>query len=462
MSFSRMVPFIEHKKRGGRHGEEELTAFCRALVDGSVPDYQVAAWLMAVCWRGMDEEETLALTRALVASGESLDWSGLGTPVADKHSTGGVGDKTSLVLVPLMAAAGVPFAKMSGRGLGHTGGTTDKLESVPGLRTELSAVEMRAQVERIGCAIVSQSPSLVPADRILYALRDVTATVDSLPLIAASVMSKKLAAGAHAIVLDVKYGAGAFMPTLPAARELARRMVAIGVGAGRGVRAVVSPMEEPLGRAVGNALEVREAIETLRGGGPHDLRDLTLELGAHLLALAGAGRGGSQAGREVDGAPGAPAQERTRLERLLDTGAAADVFGRMIEAQGGDRRVVGSPDVLPGAEAALELAFPGADPAWVAGLNARAVGEAAVELGAGRRHKTDALHPGTGVVFHRKRGDRVAPGEPLATIHARDPDEARLAAGRLLRAYSFRAEEPATPARGWEVIDMRANELPVA
>ncbi|HEX5724154.1 MAG TPA: thymidine phosphorylase, partial [Longimicrobiaceae bacterium] len=281
------VALIERKKAGEALTDGELRFLCRGYLDGSIPDYQVAAWLMAVVWRGMTPAETLAFTRALVDTGARLDWSGLDRPTVDKHSTGGVGDKTSIVLVPLMAAAGAAFVKMSGRGLGHTGGTLDKLESIPGFRVDLSPEEMRAQVERIGCALVGQSPALVPADGALYALRDVTATVDSVPLIAASVMSKKLAGGAGAIVLDVKWGSGAFMRTPAEARALARVMVELGEGAGRRTRAVLSGMEQPLGSAVGNALEVREAIDTLRGGGPPELWALTLELGAHLLLLAG-------------------------------------------------------------------------------------------------------------------------------------------------------------------------------
>jgi pyrimidine-nucleoside phosphorylase len=458
-----MVPFIEHKKRGGRHSQEELTAFCRALVEGALPDYQVSAWLMAVCWRGMDEEETLALTRAMVATGDTLDWSSSRRPVVDKHSTGGVGDKTSLVLVPLMAAAGIPLAKMSGRGLGHTGGTVDKLESIPGLSTELSPHEMQAQVERIGCAVVTQSAALVPADKVLYALRDVTATVDSLPLVASSIMSKKLAAGAHAIVLDVKYGSGAFMQSLDEARRLARLMVSIGEGAGRRTTAVVSPMEEPLGRAVGNALEVREAIEALRGQGPDDLRDLTLELGTQLLLLAGrvtAAGWASSAGR--NGAVEDAGEIRERLLGLLRSGAAAASFGRMIEAQGGDPGVVDRPDSLPAAKLTLPLGFTGSRPAWVGALDAREVGETALDLGAGRRSKGQPLHPGTGIVLHRKTGDPVAPGDVIATIHARTTDEARRAAERLTRAYSFRGDPPPAAARPWEVIGLSNPEFPLA
>ncbi|HEX7243358.1 MAG TPA: thymidine phosphorylase, partial [Longimicrobiaceae bacterium] len=280
-----IVPLIAAKRRGGEHTAEELALLCREFAAGRIPDYQMSAWLMAVVWQGMTDGETLAMTRAMVETGAVLDWSGLDRPTVDKHSTGGVGDKTSIVLVPLMAAAGAAFVKMSGRGLGHTGGTLDKLEAIPGFRVNLPLDEMRAQVARIGCALVGQSPELVPADGVLYALRDVTGTVESVPLIAGSIMSKKLAGGARTVVLDVKWGVGAFMPTVEEARVLARALVRIGEGAGRRTRAVLSPMEEPLGEAVGNALEVREAVDTLRGGGPDDLWALTLELGSHLLTL---------------------------------------------------------------------------------------------------------------------------------------------------------------------------------
>ncbi|HEV2150640.1 MAG TPA: thymidine phosphorylase, partial [Longimicrobiaceae bacterium] len=353
-----VVALIDRKKRGGELTPEEIGFLLEGFVAKRIPDYQVSAWLMAVVWRGMTEAETLALTRAMVESGAALDWSGLDRPTVDKHSTGGVGDKTSLVLVPLMAAAGAAFVKMSGRGLGHTGGTLDKLEAIPGFRVSLGLEEMRAQVERIGCALVGQSPELVPADRDLYALRDVTGTVESVPLIAGSIMSKKLAGGARTLVLDVKWGAGAFMTTLEAARELADALVRIGEGAGRRTRAVLSPMEEPLGRAVGNALEVREAIDTLRGGGPPDLWELTVELGMHLLVLAGLAASESEA--------------HARMAELRASGRAAEAFADLVEAQGGDPRVVDDPDgVLPRAPVVREVALDAEDGRWVAALDAR-------------------------------------------------------------------------------------------
>jgi pyrimidine-nucleoside phosphorylase len=379
---------------------------------------------MAVCLRGMSEEETLALTRALIASGETLDWSHLAKPAVDKHSTGGVGDKTSLVLAPLMAAAGLPFVKMSGRGLGHTGGTVDKLESIPGFRVELAPDELRAQVERIGCVLVSQGRALVPADRKLYALRDVTGTVESVPLIASSVMSKKLAAGAAAIVLDVKWGAGAFMPTREAARELAGAMVAIGLGAGRRVRAVLSGMDEPLGRCVGNALEVREAIDTLRGGKgtepPHELRELVLLLGVQLLLLAG---------EETDASAA-----RDRLEALLDGGAALARFRALVEAQGGDPRVVDDLDRLPAAPRVTRVEADAEG--WLEPVNARLVAEAALVLGAGRRSREDRVNPAVGVRLRAKGGAHVQPGATLAEVHAADAETEAVA--RELLAQAFR------------------------
>jgi pyrimidine-nucleoside phosphorylase len=434
-----MVSLIARKRAGGELDADELGWLCRAYVAGEIPDYQIAAWLMAVCCRGMSEAETLALTRAMVGSGDTLDWSHLDATAVDKHSTGGVGDKTSLVLVPLMAAAGLPFVKMSGRGLGHTGGTLDKLESIPGFRVELDPSSMRAQVGRIGCALVGQSPELVPADKLLYSLRDVTATVDCMPLIAASIMSKKLAAGAPVVVLDVKFGSGAFMRTADDARELARAMVRIGTGAGRRVRAVLSPMEEPLGRAVGNALEVREAIDTLNGAGPEDLWALTEELGTHLLLMAGAER-------EPDSA-------RATLRALRDGGDAARRFAALVEAQGGDPAVLREPGLLPAAAVVETLDAPEGADHWVAGVDARTVGEAALALGAGRRAKTDTLDLGVGVRLRRKTGERVAPGEPLAEIHARSAGDARAAAALLRTAYSLqpRPVETATPAP--EVVD---------
>jgi pyrimidine-nucleoside phosphorylase len=431
-----VVALIERKKRGEPLTQSELEQLSGGYLRGEVPDYQMAAWLMAVCWRGMTDEETLAFTRALVASGTELSWDHLDRPAVDKHSTGGVGDKTSLVLVPLMAAAGLPFVKMSGRGLGHTGGTLDKLESIAGFSVNLSLAELRQQVGRIGCALVGQSPELVPADGVLYALRDVTGTVNALPLIAASIMSKKLAGGASVIVLDVKYGSGAFLPEPEEARRLAAAMVAIGTGAGRRVRAVLSPMEQPLGRAVGNALEVREVIETLHGAGPADLWDLTLELGSQLLVMSGEAADAGSA--------------RERLSRLRDSGAAAAKLEELIAAQGGDPGVVADADRLPAAPIVTTVEAPGAG--WVSRLDARTIGEAALELGAGRRVKTDALDLSVGIRLLARMGDRVEAGQPLAELHSSSADRAAQAEGAVRSAYAFSADRPPASTPGYEVV----------
>ncbi len=432
-----VVALIERKKRGESLTQQELEQLSGGFLRGEVPDYQMAAWLMAVCWRGMTDEETLGFTRALVASGTELSWGHLDRPAVDKHSTGGVGDKTSLVLVPLMAAAGLPFVKMSGRGLGHTGGTLDKLESIAGFSVNLSLADLRQQVERIGCALVGQSPELVPADGVLYALRDVTGTVNALPLIAASIMSKKLAGGASVIVLDVKYGSGAFLPEPEEARRLAAAMVAIGTGAGRRVRAVLSPMEQPLGRAVGNSLEVREVIETLHGGGPADLWDLTLELGSQLLVMSGEAA-------DADSA-------RDRLMKLRDSGAAAAKLEELIAAQGGDARVVGEPDRIPLAPTVTTMKA--SDAGWVTRLDARTIGEAALELGAGRRRKTDSLDLSVGIRLQARMGDRVEAGQPLAELHSSSSDKTAQAERTVRSAYAFAADRPpAATSNRYEVV----------
>ena len=430
------VPLIERKKNGGELAPDEIRALLAGYLEKTVPDYQMASWLMAVCWRGMTERETLAMTQAMVDTGATLEWADLDRPTVDKHSTGGVGDKTSLVLVPLMAEAGAAFVKMSGRGLGHTGGTLDKLEAIAGFRTELGLEEMSAQVRRIGCALVGQSPALVPADGALYALRDVTATVDSVPLIASSIMSKKLAGGAGTIVLDVKWGSGAFMTTPEAARELARALVRIGEGAGRRTRAVLSSMREPLGRAVGNALEVREALDTLNGGGPADLWALTLELGTHLMLLSGLASSGDDAVRT--------------LTSLRDSGAAARRMEMLVEAQGGDPRIVARPDLLPAAPVVRTVAAD-AD-GWVAEADARGIAEAALQLGAGRLRKGDPVDPAVGVMVLARVGDRLAPGAPLAEVHARTESAAAAAEARLRDAFRLSTEAVPAHAEPYETV----------
>ncbi len=430
------VPLIERKKNGGELAPDEIRALLAGYLDRSIPDYQVASWLMAVCWRGMTEGETLAMTQAMVDTGATLEWNGLDRPTVDKHSTGGVGDKTSLVLVPLMAEAGAAFVKMSGRGLGHTGGTLDKLESIAGFRTELGLEEMSAQVRRIGCALVGQSPALVPADGALYSLRDVTATVDSVPLIASSIMSKKLAGGAGTIVLDVKWGSGAFMTTQEAARELAGALVRIGEGAGRRTRAVLSSMREPLGRAVGNALEVREALDTLNGGGPADLWALTLELGTHLMLLSGLSSSAEEAVRT--------------LTALRDSGAAARRMEMLLEAQGGDPRVVARPGLLPGAPVVRTVAAHAGG--WVAEADARDIAEAALQLGAGRLRKGDPVDPAVGIVVLARVGDQLEPGAPLAEVHARTDADTDAAEARLREAFRLSQEEVAANAEPYETV----------
>jgi pyrimidine-nucleoside phosphorylase len=425
----RPYDLILKKRRGEALGAEEIETLVRGFTDGSVPDYQMAAFLMATYFRGMTAEETAALTMAMVRSGDVLDLGPLAARAVDKHSSGGVGDKTSLVLVPLVASAGVPVAKLSGRGLGHTGGTLDKLEAIPGFRTELSTAELVARVQRVGCAIAAQSARLVPADARLYALRDVTATVDSVPLIASSIMSKKIAAGAAGIVLDVKCGHGAFMKTPAEARALAETMVAIGRLAGRRTVAVLTAMDAPLGRAVGNALEVREAIDALSGRGPADLEALCLTLGGWMLALGGRAKTAEE-GRQT-------------LHDRLRSGAALETFAAMVASQDGDAAVARDPGRLP--QAPVRVPVPAPRPGVVAGIDAEAVGLAVMRLGAGRARKGDAVDAAVGVVLERTVGDQVRGGEPLATVHARSRAAADAAAAEVAAAYAIGTKQPPAP-----------------
>ena len=420
----RPVELIERKRDGEELGREELSELILAYARGEVPDYQMAAFLMAVYFRGMSAGETFALTAAMVRSGETLDLhAALGRKAVDKHSTGGVGDKTTLAVGPIVAACGVPFGKMSGRGLGHTGGTLDKLESIPGFRVELSTEEFLRQVRETGLAIVGQTGDLVPADKKLYALRDVTATVGNLSLIAASIMSKKIAAGADAIVLDVKTGDGAFMKTIDEARALARTMIELGEQAGREVVCLISDMEQPLGRAVGNALEIREAVATLRGDGPADFTELVLVVSAKLLALSDLG---------VDETEG-----RRRAEAAVADGSALAAYETWIRAQGGDPRL----EALPVAPVVVDVISPAAG--YVTRIGAIAVGLAALHLGAGRARKEDSVDHAVGVVVERKRGDRVEIGDVLAHVHARDAASAEQAVYEVLAAYAIGSAAPA-------------------
>jgi len=419
----RAAELIERKRNGGELSSEEISELVLGYAAGEIPDYQMAAWCMAVYFRGLTGRETYALTDAFIRSGETLDLgAALGRRVVDKHSTGGVGDKTSLALVPIVAACGVPFGKMSGRGLGHTGGTLDKLESIPGFRVELTTEEFVAQVRDVGLAIVGASADLVPADKNLYALRDVTGTVDIVPLIASSIMSKKIAAGAHAIVLDVKVGDGAFMKTLDDARILAEQMVDLGQRANREVVCLLTDMDQPLGHAVGNALEVREAVATIKGHGPDDFTELVLDACARLLAL-------SDLGVEMD-------EGRRLAQRAIADGSALDAYERWVRAQGGN------PDLasLPTAPVVREVVAP--RDGVVTRLGALAVGIAALELGAGRRTKEDSIDHAVGVLCHVKRGQTVRAGHLLADVHARDDASAARAADAVLAAYELGEKPP--------------------
>ncbi|HEV8180364.1 MAG TPA: thymidine phosphorylase [Gaiellaceae bacterium] len=416
------VEVIERKRNGDEIPAAELREFVAAYARDEVPDYQAAALLMAVWFRGLSHAETFALTEAMVASGDTVDLAEhLGRRVVDKHSTGGVGDKTTIAVGPVVAACGAPFGKMSGRGLGHTGGTLDKLESIAGFRVELSTEELVDQVREIGLAVAGQSADLVPADRKLYALRDVTATIDEVSLIAASIMSKKIAGGASALVLDVKVGEGAFMRTQEDARRLAEAMRGLGEQAGMDMVCLLTDMEQPLGSSVGNALEVQEAYETLAGGGPSDFRELVVVTATHLLEL-------SDLGLDED-------EARQRATTSLADGSALVAYERWIRAQGGDP----DPALLPRAPVVRQVAA--SSTGFVRELRAREVAAVAMSLGAGRERKEDQVDHAVGVVCRAKRGDRAERGEPLAEVHARDEATAEMAVAALLSAYEI-GEEP--------------------
>ncbi len=417
---------ILKKRNGGEMTKAEIDFLVAGISSGEIPDYQIAAWAMAVYFMGMTEQETSQLTLAMAYSGEVMDLSGIIGKKVDKHSTGGVGDKATLVVIPLAAAMGVPVAKMSGRGLGHTGGTIDKLESIPGFQAERTYQQFIEQVNSIKAAVVSQTGNLVPADKRLYAIRDVTATVDSIPLIASSVMSKKIAAGAEGIVLDVKVGSGAFMKNTDEARQLAKTMVQIGKSVGRQVVAVLTDMDQPLGNAVGNALEVREAIDALRGQGPADLEELSLYLTAQLMILAGL----------------YPSIERSRQEvrTILASGAGYDKFCQMVAAQGG-RLDLDHPNYgLPQAKYQSEVKA--VREGFVAAVDALEVGKTAMLLGAGREKIGDKVDPAVGVHLLKKRGDWVQPGETIAILHANNRDLISYAGEQLQKCYRLTDSNP--------------------
>ncbi len=417
----RMYDLIMKKRNGGVLGDGEIRFMVQGYTRGDIPDYQMSAMMMAIYFQGMNADETLALTMAMAESGDMLDLSDIRGVKVDKHSTGGVGDKTSLALTPMVAAAGVTVAKMSGRGLGHTGGTIDKLESFSGFSTAISEQQFKENVNRIGIAIMGQTADLAPADKKLYALRDVTATVDNMSLIASSIMSKKLAAGADAIVLDVKTGSGAFMKTEADSFALAREMVRIGNGAGRKTIAVVSDMDQPLGYAVGNALEVREAIETLKGNGPEDFVELCMTLGSYMLVA-----GGKAADQE--------AAERI-LREVIANGSALEKLAEFVAAQGGDRELVYHPDRLPQASIAQEIESP--MDGYIQRIVCDEIGICSLLLGGGRETKESEIDLSVGLVLHRKVGDAVKKGETLATIYANDQAKLDAARERFLRAYTI-------------------------
>ncbi|MDQ6708934.1 MAG: thymidine phosphorylase [Candidatus Dormibacteraeota bacterium] len=417
------LDIIREKRDGQEHDPETIDFLVRGATDGSIPDYQLAAWLMAVRLKGMTDAETKALTLAMAASGRQLDLSSIPGRKVDKHSTGGVGDKATLVVAPLVAAAGIPVAKLSGRALGHSGGTLDKLESIPGFHVDLAASTFIDQVRRIGIAIAGQTGDMVPADKVFYALRDATATVDSVPLIASSVMSKKLAAGADAILLDVKCGRGAFVANVGEAEALALALVAIGAAAGRETVAYVTDMAQPLGRAVGNALEVREAIETLAGRGPADLTELSLRFGAEMLRLAGV--------------------KPTNLRRLLEDGSALRKLAELITAQWGDPAVIDDPGRLP--TAPVQQPVPARAAGWVTAVDALAIALAGKVLGAGRDRKDSPIDLAVGIVLRKKVGDPVGAGESLATIHARTPENADQVTAQVAAAFSVGSAISARP-----------------
>ena len=421
-----MYDLILKKKQGGELSTDEIRYMIEGFTEGSIPDYQMSAMTMAICFRGMTPRETVDLTLAMRDSGDVLDLSGIKGVKVDKHSTGGVGDKTSLALTPIIAALGVPVAKMSGRGLGHTGGTIDKLECFDGFTTALSEEQFAGNVNTIGIAIAGQTANLAPADKKLYALRDVTATVDQMSLIASSIMSKKLASGSDAIVLDVKTGNGAFIKKLEDSRALAKEMVSIGTMAGKKTVAVITDMDQPLGRAVGNSLEVREAIDTLRGEGPADFKEVVFALGSQMLMLAG---------RAAD-----EKEARALMEGVIEDGSALDKFAQFVRAQGGDAAPVYDTSLLPVAGKTLEVTAK--ESGYVHRILAEDIGIACMTLGGGRETKESAIDLSVGIILEKKNGDAVSDGEVLATIYGNDDAKMQAAYEKIAHAYEI-AKEPA-------------------
>ncbi|MFX3633548.1 MAG: pyrimidine-nucleoside phosphorylase [Candidatus Pristimantibacillus sp.] len=423
----RAVDLIQKKRDGGELTAAELTYLVDGYCEGDIPDYQMSAWAMAVFFRGMTAKETASLTMAMANSGDQVDLAPISGIKVDKHSTGGVGDKTTLIIAPLVASVGVPVAKMSGRGLGHTGGTIDKLESIEGFQIELSREKFMNQVNDIGLAVIGQSGNLAPADKKMYALRDVTATVESIPLIASSVMSKKIAAGANAIVLDVKTGSGAFMKTLEQSEKLAQAMVDIGTQVGRHTAAVISDMDQPLGFAIGNALEIQESIETLKGRGPKDLTELCLVLGAHMVVLGGKAANVAEA--------------KELLKQQIDNGAALAKFKQFVAAQGGDPTVADDLTRLPQAPVTVNVAAQG--DGFVNAIDAEQLGLAAMLLGAGRATKEATIDYSVGITIKKKVGDPVSDGETLAILHIRDNEPSvRAITDQVRNAYTLSESLP--------------------
>ncbi len=419
MTFPKTVDLIQRKRDGIPHTAQEISRLVEGFTAGEIPDCQMTAWLMAVFFRGMTMSETIALTRCMLESGETLDLRHLPGPKLDKHSTGGVGDKTSLILAPLIAVLGGVVPMISGRSLGFTGGTLDKLESIPGFRVHLSRAEFMRVLEKCGCAIIGQTEEMAPADRKIYSLRDATATIESVPLICGSILSKKLAEGLDGLVLDVKVGQGAFMSTLEEASDLAQHLVEVANGLGTRTVALITDMNQPLGNAAGNALEVREVIATLKGEGPSDLTRLCEKLAVQMLSLA------------------APATDRPRLiqqiRQALRSGLALDRFRRMIEAQGGNPQIIDHPDLLP--RASHHAALRSAESGFIRGLQTRTIGECSMILGWGKSASENRVDPAAGIVVHKKIGDRVEVGEELCTLHTNDParlDEVRV---QILKAF---------------------------